>query len=287
MKFKFQLSLFFIFLITNCSLLIDNCNAQLPKTDTLNLTLQSSEQLFLKNNLQLLAQKYNVDATKALIIQAKLYPNPVFAWGNSFYNSNTNKWFPLSFSDGQSDNNFNLSQLIILGRKVHKQANIAETNYKLAEDNLYDLLRTLKFALHTTFYNIYYLQQTAKVYDEEINSLKVIVKAYNEVQGKGYVSEAEVVQVQAQFYSLQNEYDALINNINDQQSQLRLLLQISPNMYIKPEVDAGILKADPLEYTLKTLLDSAYAKRTDLTIAKDNLLLSNQNYSLQKALCCA
>jgi cobalt-zinc-cadmium efflux system outer membrane protein len=252
--------------------------------DTLRLDIHKAENLFLQSNLQIIAQKYNLDAARALIIQAKLYPNADFYWGNNFYNSKTDQYFPLSLSHTNSDNNAQISQLIILGRKIHKQTQIAETNYKLAEDNLYDLLRSLKFALRSSFFTIYYLRQTAKVYDEEINALKTIVSAYDQVEGKGYVSKAEVVQVQAQLYSLQNEYQTLIDNINDQQSQLRLLLQSSPNIYIDPLVDTEIVKADPLVYKLESLLDSAYMNRTDLMIAKDDLLLSRQNYDLQKSL---
>jgi cobalt-zinc-cadmium efflux system outer membrane protein len=262
---------------------INTIDAQNSLTiDTVKLTLQDAEKQFLSKNLSLLAQKYNVNATQALIIQAKLYPNPNFSYTNTIVNSsNNNKIFDQS---SKSDPAPQITQLIILARKIHKQANIAETNYKLAEDNLYDMLRALKFAFRSSFFNIYYMQKTAKVYDEEIQSLKTISNAYKEVQGKGYVSEADVVSIQAQLYSLQNEYQALVDNINDNESQLRIMLQNSSNNYLKPLVDTGIVKTDPLAFKLNTLLDSAYANRTDLMIAKDNLTLSQQNLSYQKAL---
>ena len=76
----------------------------------------------------------------------------------------------------------------------------------------------------------------------------------------------------------------MIDNINDQESQLRLLLQVGPNTCYKPVVDTLIENADPLTYSLKTILDSAYANRTDLLIARDNMLLSQQTYTYQKAL---
>jgi len=256
--------------------------AQLPKVDTVSITLARAEQLFLNNNLQILAEKYNVDATRALIIQARLYPNPNINLEQGAYNSETGKWFQTDAAHGEEA--AQLSQLIVLSRKIKKQVRIAETNYKLAEDNLADLLVTLKLALRSTFFNIYYLRQTATVYDEEINALKKVVAAYKEVEGKGYVSESEVVQIQAQLYSLQSEYQTLIDNINDQQSELRLLLKAAPGIYYTPAVNPEIVNADPLAYSLRTLLDSAYANRTDLRIAQDNFLLGKQTYSYQKAL---
>jgi len=253
----------------------------LPASDTVKLELKQAEQQFLTNNLQLLAQKYNVDATKALIIQARLYPNPNFNVEQGAYDQATGKWFE---TNSHGEEAYQLTQLIVLSRKIKKQVDMAETNYKIQEDSLYDLLRTLKLALRGTFYNIYYQQRTAKVYNEEIEALKKIVAAYKEVQGKGYVSEAEIVQVQAQLYSLQNECQVLVDNINDQESQLRLLLQVGPYTYYKPVVDTEIVKADPLTYSLRAVLDSAYSNRYDLAMAKDNMLLSQQSYTYQKAL---
>ncbi len=254
---------------------------QILSQDTIRLSLPDAEKQFLSNNLLLLAEKYNVEATRALIIQAKLYPNPTIYYTNTIYNtSNNNKYFDLS---SNSDHAPQITQLIILAGKIKKQVKIAETNYKLAEDNFYDMLRTLKLGLRISFFNIYYLQQTSKVYSDEISSFKKVVTAYTQAQGKGYVSEADVVLIKAQQYSLESEYQALIDNINDLQSQLRILLQISVDKYLLPVVDSEIVKADPHSFGLRSLLDSAYVNRMDLLIATDNLLLSKQNYSLQKA----
>ncbi len=261
----------------------DECFGQNKSPDTLNIDIHQAEKIFLDNNLLLLAQKQNVSATKALIIQAKLWPNPNISYTNGAYNTQSHKWFGIG--DTINESAAQVSQLILLAGKIKKQVKIAETNYQLSEYGLYDLLRTLKLGLRNAFYNIYYLQQSAKVYAEEIASLKKIVNAFQEQQGKGYISEIEVVRVQAQLYALQSENQALTDNINDLESQLRLLLQVKPAVYVLPVVDtATITKASPSNYSLQALLDSAYAHRTDLMIAKGNLLLSQQTYDYQKAL---
>lgn len=149
-------------------------------TDTVTISLQQAEMQFVKNNLQLLAQKYNVDATQALILQAKLYPNPNIGLNQGAYNTQTRKWFEQDYANGEQA--YQVSQLIVLSRKIHKQVNMAETNYKLAQDNLLDLLRSLKYALRSSWYTIYFLQQTARVYDEEIHGLQMIVNAYDKVK---------------------------------------------------------------------------------------------------------
>ncbi|HEV3413378.1 MAG TPA: hypothetical protein VG101_12930, partial [Puia sp.] len=44
--------------------------------DTLKIDLFHAEKIFLDSNFQLLAQRYNIDVQRALILQAKLWPNP-------------------------------------------------------------------------------------------------------------------------------------------------------------------------------------------------------------------
>src|SRR5664280_2815290 len=71
--------------VCDCNSIID-AQAGTSK-DTVSLDLRSADQMFLNNNLLLLAEKYNVDASKALILQAKLYPNPSFSYTNTIYNT--------------------------------------------------------------------------------------------------------------------------------------------------------------------------------------------------------
>ena len=110
---------------------------------------------------------------------------------------------------------------------IRDRIKIADANVKLAEYQFYDLIRTLKYSLRTDFFNIYYLQQSAKVYNEEITSLQQVAKAFNEQEGKGYIAEKEVIRIKAQLYSLQSEYNDLINQINDAQSNMRIDLRIN------------------------------------------------------------
>ena len=256
--------------------------ARTPGADTLALELPAAEQLFLKNNLQMLAQKYNVEAARALILQAKLYPNPGFNFLQAAYNPETKKWFEQDFENGEQA--VQVSQLVVLSRKIKKQTKMAETGYQLAEDNLEDLLRTLRLALRSSFYAVYYSRLTAEVYDQEITALIKMVAAFHEVKGKGYVSESDLVLIQAQLYTLQNEYQTLLDNINDQESQMRILLQLPPNQVVVPVSSPKLEEFNVQSVTFQALIDSAYQNRTDLKISKDNLTLSQQNLIYQKAM---
>jgi cobalt-zinc-cadmium efflux system outer membrane protein len=255
--------------------------AQAPQ-DTVRLRLPEAEKMFLDSNLQLLAQRYNIDANRALVIQARLWPNPNFSIGHTLYSGALRQFFPLGQNDETSAG---LSQLILLAGKRNKQVKLAQAQVTLTEYQFFDLLRTLKYTLRTDFFNIFYLQRSARVYDDEIRALQQIVAAFAEQQGKGYISEKEVVRIQAQLISFQTEYSELLSQINDIQSEFRLILQAHATVYIDPVEDSLAIGAlDPGRYPLPTLLDSAYHNRTDLQIARANTDISKLNYNYQRSL---
>src|SRR5882724_3718233 len=252
------------------------------RLDTMDLRLPDAEKMFLDSNLQLLAQRYNVDANRALVIQARLWPNPNFSAGHALYSGALKQFFPLGVND---ETTFGLSQLILLAGKRNKQVKLARANAVLTEYQFFDLLRTLKYTLRTDFFNIHYLQQSAKLYDAEIGALQQIVTAFESQQGKGYISQKEVIRIRAQLYSFQAEHNGLMNQINDVQSELRLLLQVKPGIYIVPLADSTVINGlDPGKYSLTTLIDSAFRNRTDLQIARTNTNISKLNYDYQRSL---
>jgi cobalt-zinc-cadmium efflux system outer membrane protein len=256
--------------------------AQNPIQDTLKVDLFHAEKMFLDSNLQLLAQRYNIDANEALVLQAKLWPNPNFGIGHTLYSTQLHQFFPLGIND---ETTMELDQEILLAGKRNKQIKLAQAQVTLTRYQFFDLLRTLKYTLRTDYFNIYYLQESAKAYTDEINALTKIVNAYAVAQSKGYISEKDLIRIKAQLYSFVSEYNDLINQINDTESELRLVLQVKPTVYIDPTPDsAAVDSLDPNKYTLTTLLDSAYHNRTDLNIAKTNTQINVLNYNYQKAL---
>jgi outer membrane protein, heavy metal efflux system len=253
-------------------------------TDTLRIKLDSAEKLFLGGNFILLAQKYNIQVQKALEIQARLYPNPNLSVYYSLYNTQSKKFFPVGSGTSGGELSGQLSQLVYLAGQRNKQVRIAEANTRIAEYQFYDLIRTLKYTLRTDFYNIYFLLHSAAVYDEEIKSLQQVVNAFEEQEGKGYIAEKEVIRIKAQLYTLLGEYNSLISQINDEESELRLVLQIKSS-FIAPDLDsAKIGTFSPSTFSLATLLDSAYKNRADLLMARTTVEASKLNYNYQKAL---
>ena len=252
--------------------------AQAPASDTLKFTVKQAEDLFLKNNLQLIIQRYNIDNASAQIITARLFNNPDFSFANGIYANNA--------SDGPAykEQSFSISQLFTTAGKRNKNIQLAKISVDQAKYQFFDLLRTLKFTLRNDFYSIYFQEQSAKVYNDEIGSLSKTLTVFREQYKKGNIAEKEVLRIQSQLYSLQAEYNNLQVGIDTVQSEFKLLTKTPPGSYIEPQLSYDLDGKDIVaSVPYQRLLDSAYANRYDLKLAKTNLDYNNLNLQLQKA----
>jgi cobalt-zinc-cadmium efflux system outer membrane protein len=249
-----------------------------PQSDTLKLTVKQAEDLFLKNNLQLIAQHYNIGIAEAQVLTARLFPNPDFSFANGIYANNA--------TDGPAfkEQSFSISQLFTTAGKRNKNIRLAKLGVEQTKYQFFDLLRTLKFTLRSDFYSVYYQRQSAQVYDKEISSLNKTLAAYREQYAKGNIAENELLRIQAQLYSLQVEYSNLITVIDTTESQLKLLLRIPPKTALEPLVAEGFSGSQTLtNIPYQQLLDSAYVNRYDLRYSKVTVDYNNMNLELQKA----
>ena len=254
-----------------------SAKAQAPG-DTLKLTIKQAEDQFIKNNLQLIIQRYNIDNASAQVITARLFPNPDFNFSNGIYANNA--------TDGPAykEQSFGISQLFTTAGKRNKNIQLAKIGIDQAKYQFFDLLRTLKFTLRSDFYSIYFQEQSAKVYNQEINSLAKTLSVFKEEYTKGNIAEKEVLRIQSQLYTLQAEYNNLQVGIDTVQSEFKLLIKVSPNTNVEPIVNYDLDGKNIVESVpYQRLLDSAYANRYDLRLAKANLEYNNVNLQLQKA----
>ena len=249
--------------------------------DSLRRTLPETETLFLQKNLQLLAEKFNIDAARAQVLQALLYSNPTISYTANIFNPDQKKWFDVSNKTGEYG--LNIQQLIILAGKRNKQVKLAETNVKQAENVFSDLLRTLRYTIRSDFYNIYFLQNSYDAYKEQVASLEKLNAAYEDLLKKGIVNLKDATRIKSLLYSLKAEQTSLQNQLNDLQAEVQLLLHDN-TLYLLPVADSVHLNESVTGINLQAIIDSAYMNRYDLRLAENSLLYSEQNFSLQKAI---
>ena len=262
----------------------NTASAQTPsqQPDTLRLTLKQVEDQFLRNNLQLIIQQYNINSAQAQVITARLFQNPDFNFSNVLYNPDTKKLFDVSRANGEYA--VGISQLFLTAGKRNKNIRLAKIGVQQAQYQFFDLLRTLKLTLRTDFFNIYFQQQSIKVYNTEISSLANLMVAYRQQYAKGNIAQKELLRIQSELYSLRSELANINVGIDTTQSQLKFLIRANPGSYIVPQYDSSRDSARTvLTVPYQNLLDSAYTNRTDLNLAKATLDYNNVNLSLQKA----
>ena len=251
---------------------------KLSGQDTLKLTMQQAEDSFLAKNLSLIVQKYSIDSAKATVITARLYDNPEFSYSNGFYNTVTHRFFDPEMSA-------QVSQLVRLAGKRNKSVELAESGVAIQEYQFYDLLRTLRYVLRSDFYNIYFLEQSSKLYQLEISSLQKVIPAFEDQVQKGFMATKDILRIKSQLYTLQAEYDELQTNIDNVQSELKLLIRASPGIFVVPIPDlSGLNKEVVSQTSYQMLIDSAIANRPDLKALNATIIFDNNNYTLQKAL---
>ena len=248
--------------------------AQTPVSDTLKLTVRQAEDQFIKNNLSLIISRYNIDNASAQIITARLFQNPDFSFSNGIHATGV----PNAFSEQSAS----VSQLFYTAGKRNKNIQLAKIGVEQAKYQFFDLLRTLKFTLRNDFYTIYYNEQSAKVYNEEITSLSKTLTVFKEQYTKGNIAQQEVLRIQSQLYSLQTEYNSLLAGIDTTESELKLLIKVSPKTYAEPII-APDNKEMVSQVPYQQLLDSAYVNRYDLRYSKAAVDYSDMNLKLQKA----
>jgi cobalt-zinc-cadmium efflux system outer membrane protein len=271
---KFYLTAIFVLLMQWARPQGANVNG---REDSMAITLQQAEDSFLTKNLSLIAQKYSIDSAKATVITARLWDNPEIDFSNAFYNTLTHNFF-------EPDENIQVSQLIRLAGKRNKAINLAKSGIDIAQFQFYDLLRTLRYVLRNDFYNIYFLEQSSHLYDLEISALQKLVPAFEAQVRKGYMAPIDAIRIKSQLYTLQAEYDGLQTNIDNIQSELKLILRSPADTYLVPVADTAIISGQfILRLNYKELLDSAIANRPDLKVLSATIVYSNNNLTLQKA----
>jgi cobalt-zinc-cadmium efflux system outer membrane protein len=252
--------------------------AQPPLPDTLKITVKEAEDQFLKNNLQIIIQRFNIDNASAQIITARLFPNPDFNFNNGIHTNDVTQ------GPAYDDQSVSVSQLFTTAGKRNKNIQLAKIGVEQARDQFFDLLRTLKFTLRNDFYTIYFNEQSAKVYNDEINSLQKTLSVFREQYAKGNIAQKEVLRIQSQLYTLQAEYNNLQVSIDTVQSEFKILVKAKPGAYVEPAYKYDLDGKSIVEMVpYQKLLDSAYNNRYDLKLAKSTVDYNNMNLQLQKA----
>ncbi|CAM3731738.1 TolC family protein [Flavobacterium chungbukense] len=245
------------------------------------VTLQDCETQFLKKNLFLLASQYNIDASRALTIQARIWDNPTISAELNAYNPERDKYFDIG-KEGQKV--FAIEQLIYLGGKKRNEVKLAQANEKLAEFQFNDLLRTLKLQLRKSFYTVYYNSKNLENTDKQLAHIENLINSYSVQAQKGNIPLKDVVRLQSLYLNFKNERLEVINDNIDEQANLKLLMNETQNVVPIVAKDDSNKYLKPIEFDLKSFEEQAIANRPDYLAKQKEIDANELNVRWQKSL---
>ncbi|RKR80020.1 cobalt-zinc-cadmium efflux system outer membrane protein [Mucilaginibacter gracilis] len=252
------------------------------QTDTLRLNFQDAEKQFLQNNFALLAQKYNVESTNALVAQAKLWDNPVLSTDQNIYDGGSKKFFYHNSDLGLGQVYLQLSQVFTTAGKRGKQVQIAKDNAKVQEAEFNDLMRNLRYNLLLDFSQLSTLLEQAKVYQNEITSAQSLVDAIQKSFTAGNTSMKDLIRLKALLFGLQNDMVENSRQINDLQTELKTLIQAPATAFVFPLINNASNKS--VDLNVSALIEQAKTNRADYLSNQYQLTSAQHNLAYQKAL---
>src|SRR5664279_68560 len=258
------------------------CYKAFSQDDTLRITVDESEKMFLQNNLSILAAKYNIDANNALIRQAKLWDNPVISTDQNIYDK-AGGFFKHDQTNGQVY--VQVMQLIKTAGKRNKLAQLAEDNTTISTRQFDNLVWTLRYSLISDLYEIEHQLKIKRVYNAEIGELQTLVTGMDAELKAGNISVKDDIRIKALLFSLQNELVNVDAQLIPLESEVKLLLRSNDSTFVLPAMNYYLPDLIKKEMPPKEeLIQFADSIRPDIKIAHTQLDYANHNFIYQKAL---
>ncbi len=268
-KIKIGNFLCIIFFLSN------SLNAQ----DTLQINRHQADSVFIKNSFYLLASSMNIEAQKAQIIQAKLYPNPVFNTSFNIYDPENSKAFHVGKTGQKS---FQIEQLFLLGGKRKVEIEMAKTNAGIAELEFQKLTLNLRQQLLSNLYSVGQYEILLQKYNEQLSLLDNLLSAYKIQVDKGNIAMKELVRLKGAYLKLNNDRAEIFSAYSTAQSVLQNILQLTS--IVKFEFTEDDISQYVKLINLDELKFIAAVNRPDLLIIKQDSILSQQFLQYQKKL---
>lgn len=241
------------------------------------ITITDAVSIFLQQNLQLVAARYDIDTVDAEKLTAQLRPNPEVNVGFSDIPLDFRHNFvkPQTFSYG-------ISQTLELGGKRSKRINEANANSALARAEFQTVLWQLTNDLKKKFYAVLLAESLLKLAQENQKTFAEIIKHTTEVFQLGEISGLDLQRLQIEKFKFDTD---VANSERDYEIAVRDLRVTLGGDYRAMELDvAGTIDYyQPYDFSLTDLREKALAARPDLKAAQLSERAADASILLQDA----
>jgi outer membrane protein, heavy metal efflux system len=268
----------FLSLITFFAVMVSGIQAQTqtPATSKRLVTLNDAVEIFMRQNLQLVAARYDIETADAEKLTARLRPNPQFSFGLSD--------LPVNLSGPlikEQTYDYGVSRTIELGGKRSKRIETADANSDVARGQFQMVVWQLTNDLKRKFYTVVLNQSLLNLARENESTFAEIVKHTAELVNAGEISGLDLDRVEVEKLKFDTD---LANAERDYEVALRDLRFALGGDYRAMDVEVtGSIDYEPHQFTHDELLDLALAARPDLKAAKLSERAADANIRLQDA----
>jgi len=240
------------------------------------LTLADAISIFLQQNLQLVAARYDIDTADAEKLTARLRPNPELSLGLAD--------LPLDLKGPfikEQTYSYGISQTIELGGKRSKRISAANANSELAQGQFQTVLWQLTNDLKKKYYTVLLAQSLFKLSQENQQTFDETIKRTSELFQSGEISGLDLKRLEVEKLKFDTD---VANSERDYQLALRDLRVTLGGDYRAMDIDvAGALGYQPYDFSFADLRDKSLTARPDLKAAQLSERAADASIRLQDA----
>lgn len=259
--------------------------------DTLKLSREQSEAVLLKENLLLMAEKLNIPQAEAMVLQAKLWPNPTFSitevnlWATEGQTGGQEVSPPFWGDFGRNQQvGFDIEQLVQTAGKRKKLIALEQVSVEKSKQYLEDLMRNLKVEFRNQLTQLQYLQFCRGIYQNQLASIKHLTNAYQRQVEQGNIPKGEYIRLKALELEIAQNINELNKGANEAQKELKVLMRLPATAQLEI-TEEGYLK-DTAQFSLLVLddlIEQAKESRPDFKIAQLEESYYSKLYAYEKA----
>jgi len=240
------------------------------------ISISDAVSIFLQQNLQLVAARYDIDTADAEKLTARLRPNPELSVSSSN--------LPLNLSGDffkQQTYSYAISQTLQLAGKQRKRIDSASANSELARGEFQTVVWQLTNDLKKKFYAVLLAESLLKLAKENQKTFAETIKHTTELYQVGEISGLDLKRLEVEKLKFDTD---VANSERDYEVAVRDLRVTLGGDYRAMEIDvAGTLDYQPYEFSLTELRDKALTARPDLKAAQLSERAADASIRLQNA----
>ena len=240
------------------------------------LTISDAVAIFMQQNLQLVAARYDIDTADAEKLTARLRPNPQLTVALS--------GAPLNLSGNLGNEqtyDYAISQTFETAGKRSKRIDVANRNADVARGQFETAVWQMTNDLKRKFYTVLLNKSLLSLAEENEKTFDETVKHTSELVQAGEVSGLDLQRLEVEKLKFDTD---LANSERDYEVSVRDLRVTLGGDYRAMEIDAaGALEYQPYDFSLADLRDKSLAARPDLKAAKLAEIAADADIRLQNA----